>query len=67
MKLGTFGGANTENHSIGVVTGWLEALIGDEERECEKSTSVQRRARLERSQEALQALYDVSDWALRKK
>jgi hypothetical protein len=62
MKLGEFGGARSNSHSVGTITGWLERLISEEEEACEKSTSRHRKARLERAQEALEALYQVADW-----
>lgn len=65
MKIGEFGGKGTENYSVDVITGWLEALINDEEDECEKSSSPHRKARLDRAHDALEALYEICDWTPR--
>lgn len=62
MKLAEFGGANSDNYSIGTITGWLEALIRDEEDEEERRKfSKHREARLDLVRDALQALYDADD------
>lgn len=60
MKLGKFGGQHEP--SLDVIVGWLEAIVADEESECEKSSSKHRTARFEAAQSALQTLYDVSEW-----